>query len=157
MADYGTVVGYFRSQANAEAAISALKQAGFEPHQIGVAARSAQSTASPSSSSTAYKAGKTAGGAWESVKNFFGGNAAEPYAGEATKETFNDHVLTSEDYGSDDVHESFAGLSIPAEHARYFGHRLGTETEGGIVTVRPEGREEEAIGIIKANGGDIGD
>jgi hypothetical protein len=47
-----------------------------------------------SGSSTAYKAGKTAGGAWESVKNFFGGNAAEPYAGEATKETFNDHAFS---------------------------------------------------------------
>jgi uncharacterized protein (TIGR02271 family) len=156
MADYGTVVGYFPSQATAESAISALKQAGFHQNQIGVAARSAQTEAS-SGASTAYKAGKTAGGAWESVKNFFGGNAAEPYAGEATKETFNDHVLTPEDYGSDDVHESLAGLSVPAEHVRYFGHRLGTETEGGIVTVRPDGREEEAIGIIKANGGDIGD
>jgi uncharacterized protein (TIGR02271 family) len=156
MADYGTVVGYFPSQATAESAISALKQAGFHQNQIGVAARSAQTEAS-SGASTAYKAGKTAGGAWESVKNFFGGNAAEPYAGEATKEAFNDHVLTPEDYGSDDVHESLAGLSVPAEHARYFGHRLGTETEGGIVTVRPDGREEEAIGIIKANGGDIGD
>jgi uncharacterized protein (TIGR02271 family) len=110
-----------------------------------------------SGSSTAYKAGKTAGGAWESVKNFFGGNAAEPYAGEATKETFNDHVLTPEDYGSDDVHGSLAGLSVPAEHARYFGQRLGTGNEGAIVTVNAEGREEEAVGIIEANGGDIGD
>jgi uncharacterized protein (TIGR02271 family) len=156
MADYGTVVGYFPSQATAESAISALKQAGFQQHQIGVAARSAQAMAS-SEPSTAYKAGKTAGGAWESVKNFFGGNAAEPYAGESTKETFNDHVLTPQDYGSDDVHESLAGLSVPAEHARYFGHRLGTGNEGAIVTVSAEGREEEAIGIIEANGGDIGD
>jgi uncharacterized protein (TIGR02271 family) len=155
MADYGTVVGYFPSQATAESAISALKQAGFHQNQIGVAARSAQTEAS-SGSSTAYKAGKTAGGAWESVKNFFGGNDAEPYAGEATKETFNDQVLTPEDYGSDDVHESLAGMSVPAEHARYFGHRLGAGNEGAVVTVRAEGREEEAIGIIEANGGDIG-
>jgi uncharacterized protein (TIGR02271 family) len=151
MADYGTVVGYFPSQATAESAISALKQAGFQQNQIGVAARS-----DSSEPSTAYKAGKTAGGAWESVKNFFGGNAAEPYAGESTKETFNDHVLTPEDYGSDDVHESLAGLSVPAEHARYFGHRLGTGNEGAIVTVAAEGRKEEAIEIIEANGGDIG-
>jgi uncharacterized protein (TIGR02271 family) len=156
MAGYGTVVGYFPSQASAESAISALKQAGFQQNQIGVAARSAQGMAS-SGSSTAYKAGKTAGGAWESVKNFFGGNTAEPYAGEATKETFNDHILTPEDYGSDDVHESLAGLSVPAEHARYFGHRLGSANEGAIVTVNAEGREEEVIGIIEANGGDIGD
>jgi uncharacterized protein (TIGR02271 family) len=157
MAGYSTVVGYFPSQATAESAISALKQAGFHQNQIGVAARSAQERASSSDPSTGYKAGKTAGGAWESVKNFFGGNTAEPYAGEATKDTFNDHVLTPEDYGSDDVHESLAGLSVPAEHARYFGHRLGTSNEGAVVTVNAAGREQEAIGIIKENGGDIGD
>ena len=157
MAGYGTVVGYFPSQATAESAISALKQAGFQQNQIGVAARSAQSMASSADSSPPYKAGKTAGGAWDSVKNFFGGNAAEPYAGEATKETFNDHVLTPEDYGSEDVHESLAGLSVPAEHARYFGHRLGTGDEGAVVTVNAQGREQEAIEIIQENGGDIGD
>jgi uncharacterized protein (TIGR02271 family) len=157
MAGYRTVVGYFPSQATAESAISTLKQAGFQQNQIGVAARSDQAMASSSDSSPAYKAGKTAGGAWESIKNFFGANAAEPYAGEATKETFNDHVLTLEDYGSEDVHESLAGLSVPAEHARYFGHRLGTSNEGAVVTVNAEGREEEAIGIIQANGGDVGD
>jgi hypothetical protein len=94
MAAYETVVGYFPSQASAESAISELKHAGFKQDQIGVAARSAQAGASSSEGeTTAYKAGKTAGGAWESVKNFFGGNAAEPYVGEATKETFNDHVV----------------------------------------------------------------
>ncbi len=157
MADYGTVVGYFPSQVTAESAISALRQAGFQQNQIGVAARSAAAIAPSSDSSSTYKAGKAASGAWESVKNFFGGNAAEPYAGEATKETFDDHVLTPEDYGSEDVHDSLAGLSVPAEHARYFGHRLGTGNEGAVVTVNAEGRQEEAIGIIQANGGDIGE
>jgi uncharacterized protein (TIGR02271 family) len=157
MTGYGTVVGYFPSQATAESAINALKQAGFEQHQIGVAARSLQKRASSSSrSSTAYKAGKTAGGAWDSIKNFFGGNSVEPYAGEATKETFNDHVLTPEDYGADDVHDSLAGLSVPAERARYFGHRLGTGDEGAVVTVNAGAREREAIEIITATGGDVG-
>ena len=157
MADYGTVVGYFPSQATAESAISALKQAGFQQQQIGVAVRSAQPAAPSSDSTTAYKAGKATGGAWESVKNFFGGNSVEPYAGEATKETFNDHVLTSEDYATDDVDESLAGLSVPAERARYFGHRLGTGDEGAVVTVNAGSRDLEAIEIINANGGDIGD
>jgi uncharacterized protein (TIGR02271 family) len=157
MAGYGTVVGYFPSQASAESAINALKQAGFEQHQIGVATRSLQERASSSSgSSAAYNAGKTAGGAWDSIKNFFGGNAAEPYAGEATKETFNDHVLTPEDYGAEDVHASLAGLSVPGERARYFGHRLGAGTEGAVVTVNAGPREQEAIEVISANGGDIG-
>jgi hypothetical protein len=46
---------------------------------------------------------------------------------------------------------------VPADHARYFGHPLGSGNEGAIVTVRAEGREEEVIGIIEAHGGDIGD
>jgi uncharacterized protein (TIGR02271 family) len=163
MAHTGTVVGYFPSQATAESAINALKQAGFQQNQIGVAAQSAHAAASPSSAAdqssapAAYKAGQTAGGAWESIKNFFGGNAAEPYAGEASKETFNDRVVTSEDYGTDDLHHSLAGLSVPSEQARYFGHKFGTGTEGAIVTVNATGREEEAIEILEEAGADIGD
>ena len=162
MAGYGTVVGYFSSQAQTEAAINALKQAGFQQNQIGVAAQSAQGDSASSKgqlkkTNPAYKAGHAAGGAWESVKNFFGGNTAEPYAGESSKETFNDRVVTSEDYGSDDVHQSLARLSVPAEHARYFGHQLGKSDEGAVVTVTAQGREAEATGILKENGADIGD
>jgi uncharacterized protein (TIGR02271 family) len=155
MADYETVVGYFSSQAQAEAAISALKQAGFQQNQIGVAAQSAQAGAADTN--PAYKAGHAAGGAWESLKNFFSGNTAEPYAGEASKETFDDRVVASREYGSDDVHQSLAGLSVPAEHARYFGHRLGTSSEGAVVTVTAQGREAEVIEILEENGADIGE
>jgi uncharacterized protein (TIGR02271 family) len=163
MADYGTVVGYFPSQVQAEAAVNALKQAGFQQNQIGVVAQSSQagfatSKVQQTGTSQAYKAGQSAGGAWESVKNFFSGNTAEPYAGESSKETFNDRVVTPEDYGSDDVNHSLAGLSVPAEHARYFGHQLGTSDEGAIVTVTtPQGRGEEAKDILEENGADIGD
>jgi uncharacterized protein (TIGR02271 family) len=162
MADYGTVVGYFSSQVEAEAAVNALKQAGFQQNQIGVAAQSAHAGAASSEgqlagTNPAYKAGHAAGGAWESVKNFFSGNTAEPYAGESSRETFNDRVVTPEDYGSDDVNHSLAGLSVPAEHARYFGHQLGTSDEGAIVTVTAQGRETEAVEILEENGADIGD
>ena len=73
MADYETVVGYFSSQVQAEAAINALKQAGFQQDQIGVVAQtsqagSASSDAQQAGTSQAYKAGQSAGGAWESVK-----------------------------------------------------------------------------------------
>ena len=34
MTDYGTVVGYFSSQVQAEAAVNALKQAGFQQNQF---------------------------------------------------------------------------------------------------------------------------
>ena len=163
MAKYGTMVGYFSTQADAESAIKALKQAGFQQNQIGVAARSAQAglassrTAATPETGSAYKTGHTAGGAWESVKNFFAGGSVEPYAGEATKDTFNDGVIADENYASDDVHHSLAGLSVPAEHSRYFGHQLGAGEEGAVITVNAEGREEEALEILVDNGADVGD
>jgi uncharacterized protein (TIGR02271 family) len=163
MAKYGTVVGYFSTQAEAESAIKALKQAGFQQSRIGVAARSTQpglassTTAETTGNSSAYKAGHSAGGAWESVKSFFGGGSVEPYAGEATGDTLNDHVITDGDYASDDVHHSLAGLSVPAEQARYFGHQLGAGEDGAVITVNAEGREEEALEILEDNGADIGD
>ena len=163
MAKYGTVVGYFSTQADAESAIKALKQAGFQQNQIGAAARSAQSgiasstTAGTSKTSSAYDAGHTAGGAWESVKSFFAGGPVEPYAGEATKDTFNDGVITNGNYASNDVHHSLAGLSVPTEHARYFGHQLGAGEEGVVITVNAEGREQEALEILDDNGADVGD
>jgi uncharacterized protein (TIGR02271 family) len=163
MTQYGTAVGYFSTQAEAESAIKALKQAGFQQNQIGVAARSAQAadasstTKETTGASSAYNAGHSAGGAWESVKSFFTGGSAEPYAGEATKDSFNDRVITDENYGTDDVHHSLSGLSVSAEHARYFGHQLGTAEEGAVITVKAEGREEEALEILEDNGADIGE
>ena len=162
------VVGYFPTQATAESAISAFKHAGFQQSQIGVALQSAQAgmasaqtathtEGSHTEASPAYNAGHAAGGAWESVKNFFSGGTAEPYAGEATRETFNDHTITDDDYDAEDVHGSLSGLSVPSEHARYFGHRLGSAEEGAVLTIRADGREQEASDIIVQNGGDLGE
>jgi hypothetical protein len=66
-------------------------------------------------------------------------------------ETFNDHVLTPGDYGTEDVHGSLTGLEVPTEHARYFGHRLGTGTEGAVLTVKADECEAEAILLSYAN------
>lgn len=152
MADYKTIAAYFPSQASAETAIDQLKQAGFAHSQIGVAAADSDA-AEPS---TSYKAGQTAGSAWEKFKSLFEGPAAEPYAGEKTSSTFNDNVITPDpSYATEDLHGSLTGMSVPEEHTRYFGHRLGTG-EGAIVTVNAPGREAEAIAILEDNGGDLG-
>ena len=171
MADYNTVAAYFPSQSSAESAIVKLKEAGFSQSQLGVAAAGSQGvqdtdagthTASTrETQGTAYKTGHTAGSAWEKFKGLFEGNAAEPYAGESTRETFNDNVITPDpDYGTsgyeaEDVHGSLSGLAVPQEHSRYFGHRLGSG-EGAIVTVNAPGRDAEARQILEANGGDVG-
>ena len=154
MSDYQTAVAYFPSQASAEAAITDLKTAGFLPSQIGVAA----ATSPAGNSSTAYNAGKTAGSAWEKVKGFFSTDSAEPYAGERSGTTFNDNVIAPDPaYDSQDLHGSLSQLSVPDEHSRYFGHRLGRGEEGAVVTVNAPGREAEARNIMEEAGGDIGD
>lgn len=157
MADYQTVAAYFPSQSSAESAITRLKEAGFLQSQIGVAAAtSSNSMKDTDGGSTSYKAGHTAGSAWEKIKGMFEGNAAEPYAGEKTNETFNDNVITPDPaYDSEDLHGSLTGLSVPQEHTKYFGHRLGSG-EGAIVTVNAAGRQQEALDILESSGGDAG-
>ena len=156
MADYKTVAAYFPSHASAESAITKLKAAGFVESQIGLAAAGSDSLEATETGSTAYKAGHTAGSAWERFKGLFEGNAAEPYSGEKTAETFNDNVIAPDPaYATEDVHGSLTGLSVPQEHSRYFGHRLGSG-EGAIVTVYASGREAEALDILEESGGDVG-
>jgi uncharacterized protein (TIGR02271 family) len=156
MSQYSSVAAYFPSQASAESAISALKTAGFQQSEIGVAAAGA-SSASTTEGSTAYAAGQHAGNAWEKVKGFFSGNSAEPYAGEASRETFNDNVIAPEHVEAEDLHGSLTDLSVSGHHTRYFGHRLGSSGEGAVVTVNAAGREAEAREILAENGGDTGD
>jgi uncharacterized protein (TIGR02271 family) len=105
----------------------------------------------------AYNAGHKAGGAWDKVNAFFSGNSAEPYAGEASGDALNDNVIAPEHVESEDLHTSLTGMSVPNEHSRYFGHRLGTTNEGAVVTVNANGRETEAREILEENGGDIGE
>ena len=155
MADYKTVAAYFPSQSSAESAILKLKQAGFQQSQIGLATAGTATTADQSGS-TSYKAGHAAGNAWEKFKSMFEGNSAEPYAGETTKETFNDNVITPDPvYGSEDLHGSLADMSVAQEHSRYFGHRMANG-EGLLVTVNAAGREAEALEILEQSGGDVG-
>lgn len=161
MANYGTTVGYFKTQSAAEAAMSALKAAGFQQNQIGVAAASDANHDASSSSSTvgerAHEAGDKAAGMWDKVKSFFDGNeTVEPYAGETQKGTFNDNEITpSSNYSSEHVQHSLGGLDVSDEHSRYFSHLL-SKNQGAILTVSAPGREEEAANIIEESGGDVG-
>ena len=60
MSEYSTVAAYFPSDASAEAAMSALRAAGFRESQIGVAAASGP-TVGATDNSNAYSAGQRAG------------------------------------------------------------------------------------------------
>ncbi|HEY0797342.1 MAG TPA: YsnF/AvaK domain-containing protein [Acidisarcina sp.] len=168
-----TVVGYFESHSEAEAAIAALESAGFQAHEVGVAAHAGGFKGSDASS--AREGASTSGegtGLWDKVRNFFDGNVAEPYAGERTSGEGATQVITDEtagrgtysagtesngyeQYGADDFHGSLSGLDVSPEHSRYFGDKL--RNGGAVVTVSAGNRREEAIEILEDNGADVGE
>ena len=170
MASTGTVVGYFTSETQAEAAVSALKAAGFSSSQIGVALSTAGTDAGTSltdeSGSTSgsaashaagvgHAAGEKVASAWDRFKGFFEGNDVEPYAAERTTDTTRSHEITAGDYEHEDFSHSLSGMDVPSERSRYFGHRMGSQ-QGAVVTVTAAGREDEAEAILEKNGGDVG-
>ena len=139
------IVAFFRRQADALAAVSQLKDAGFTADQIGLAISRRDVTADPALNENTSVAGSYASpsegriapehrSTWEKLKDFFRGQE-ETYAGE--------------DYG-----EAFGHLSMTGERSRYYS--AGIARGGAVVTVRaPEGRIEEARKILTSNSGDL--
>lgn len=177
----GTVAGFFDSETKAKQAIDELTAAGFSKSQIGMALSSGTGTfgtslrnedddAATSVGSSAKNAARQAGAAgesvWNKVKDFFGGNEAEPYAGEQSGAPLSTREITDEPgygtgyedegYHSDAVHHSLSGLSVPHERASYLGGRLGSGDEGAVVTVTAGDRLDEAEAILERNGADLG-
>ena len=152
MAQNGTVAAYFSSMPAAQSAISALTEAGFSRSAIGLAAKQAGST---QGSETSGSDGQDTG-VWDKVKNFFSGDAAEPYSGETASSGDENRLLGGDTYGHEDVHGSLNGLELEEGRSKYFGHRFGGAGEGAIVTVRAQGQEAEAQRILEQAGGDVG-
>ena len=174
----GTVVAYFTSETQAEKAVSALKSAGFQSSQIGVALSSQGATGAgydasgtgttgydsgttgTTASSVGHAAGAKTASAWERFKNFFEGGDVEPHADEKTTDTTRSHEITAGSgygpaYGHEDFSDSLSGLDVGEDRSRYFGHRIGSQ-QGAVVTVSAAGREEEAEAVLEENGGDLG-
>ena len=165
-----TIVGYFEDSSKATQAVGALRDAGFTSAHIGMAHRGGSSTSS--ASSAASHAGAKVESTWDSIKNFFSGNEAEPYADErsrgdlATREITQDPTAPSDDssssarypgqYESSDVHSSLNGLDVPEDRSRYFGHRFGSNQNGAVVTVNAGDRATEAESILTRFGADLG-
>lgn len=148
----GTVAGYFANKAEAARAVEALKDAGFSSAHLGMA-----------------HYGSTDGtnadgpGVWDKIKNFFDGGASEPYADEKTQGQLATREITAnpaDDYASpygSDLHENLSGLDVPADRSRYFGHKMGSNDAGAVVTVNAGERYDEAATILTRFGGDIGE
>ena len=165
-----TVVGYFSSHAQAQQAVDALKEAGFNANQIGLAARGSSfgvdrattsSTDTSDKGSSAYRTGEHAGehvgGMWDKVKNFFeGGREHESDIDRATRDSYIAQAPYDE-FGQDDMRHSLSGLSVPEPNSRYFGHRFTSGSEGAVVTVSTADRQDEAAAILQQYEGDLGE
>ncbi len=166
-----TVVGYFSSHAKAQSAVDALKDAGFKASQIGLAARSSFAGADRSSTSStdssyattdsSYETSSTrrAGeheGMWEKIKNFFEGGSAHDSDSDRARDSYVNQEPYDE-FGPDDMRHSLAGLSVPEQNSRYFGHRFTNDAEGAVVTVSTADRQDEAAAILQQYDGDLGE
>ncbi len=164
-----TIVGYFEDYADAQRAVTSLQSAGFTSAHLGVASRAGSSYASGETGSSNYTSGQTGSsavntakdkteGAWDKFKNFFTGDAVEPYSDEKQSGDLASHEVTSGYQGGvSDFHETLQGMSVPEDQSKYFGHRFGSSENGTIVTVSAPGREEEARSILMKAGADLGD
>lgn len=164
----GTIAAYFDDNANARQAVEALQQAGFSSAHIGVARRAgsitetdAQGTMTSRSQAEDDNASLTT---WDKVKRWFSGSEAEPYADERTQGELATREITEapgdtraydENYNPDDLHGSFNALNVPAEHSRYFAHRLGKGQNSAVVTVNAGERRTAAQDILTRSGGDL--
>ena len=97
-----SVVAFFSTEAQAAEAISALKSAGFQAHQIGAAANAGSSSAGYGSTGSASGMGSTSGtgstshsnmsqkteGVWDKVKSFFEGDEGSSSYGQSTGSGF---------------------------------------------------------------------
>ncbi|HSU19721.1 MAG TPA: YsnF/AvaK domain-containing protein [Acidobacteriaceae bacterium] len=152
----GTLAGYFEKHSDAERAVDALREAGFDSAQIGVAHRGPHNT-------TSNQAGNKTEGAWEKVKHFFGLQGAEPYADEKSRGDLANREITATDdtAGSqvnydENFHENLTTLSVPEDRSRYMAHRFGSSNEGAVVTVNAGDRTAEAQEILTRYGADLG-
>jgi|tagenome__1003787_1003787.scaffolds.fasta_scaffold20940773_1 uncharacterized protein (TIGR02271 family) len=140
-----TVIGYFRTRAQAERTIEELRNAGFRSEQLGIAAHSdaigttETGTAAPTTSGHTSTAGQKAESMWDKIVHFFGGSTDD-----------------EQGYNSDEFRGSLEYAGVTRDRARYFEYQLGQSDSGALVTVSATGRENEAERIIERNGGDLG-
>ena len=148
-----TVVGFFPSEQNAEAALEALHAAGFTGDQIGVACRS----------ESAISVKKPQPGFWHRTRALFGGgsNPQDTRTGTAqplsTGQEANVETTGHYDLDAGDFRRTLTGLSLPDERSRYFGERFGSGEEGVLITVNAASRRSDAETILRTNGADLGE
>lgn len=156
-----TVAGIFRNREACQRAINALKQAGFDESQIGVAAqdRAEQATITKETGTQAAEGavgGATSGGLVGGLVGLLVGigSLAVPGVGPVIAGGVLASTLAGAGIGAvgGGVLGALVGLGIPETEAQYF--ETGFRAGGILLTVNASGKAAEAVRIIEQNGGD---
>ncbi len=159
MNDRTTVVAVFADRTQAQQAIEELRRAGFRDDQVGIMAGGESDYGTPASDASdtyAAEGGATGLAAGAGVGALWGlGIAAGilPAIGPAIAGGTLAAVLSSAAAGAAaaGLTGTLVGLGIPKEEAEYYESELRTGRI--ILTVRPEGRNTEAMAIMRRFGG----
>jgi uncharacterized protein (TIGR02271 family) len=158
-----TVVGLFDHQTQAEAAIQALKAAGFPERDIGVAMRDRTSQGELAEGTGTQAAEGAAGGAMGGgvvggVIGLLGGLGALaiPGLGPIFAAGWLGSTLAGAGIGAaaGGIIGGLVGLGIPENEARHFEE--GVKEGRVLVTVKAEGRAAEAAEILRRHDADLG-
>lgn len=155
---YSTVVGYFSSHEQADRALRALVNAGFNRSQISIAGRSRAEGFTVEDQRRSGAAGEPHESFWQKVKHFFEGDTSydtETRSAAGTQDLSGDYDYDY-DYDSSDFYQSLRGLSLPEEQSRYFNDRFSRDPNSVLLIVNAGGQRAQAESILEQNGGDVG-
>jgi uncharacterized protein (TIGR02271 family) len=155
-----TAVGVFEDRRQADQAVSELQNAGFRPDQIGVAMRhvdesgetSATSDATESHAGTGAMTGALAGLGLGALAGLGVLSGVIPVVGPAIAAGTLGVILSNAAAGAGiaGLAGALIGAGVPEEEAKYYH----SEFEAGrtIVTVKADGRYDEAMAIMRRHG-----
>ena len=157
MTDRSTVVGVFELRSEAEAAIYELQRAGFRDDQIGFIVRNEDAGTTVEDGNTTEKApGATTAALSGGIIGGVVGAAAAlliPGIGPAIAGGILVAVLGGAAIGAaaGGIVGALIGMGVPEEEAHYYEGEFHSGRT--LVTVRADGRQQEAIDILHRNGG----
>src|SRR2546421_12071692 len=157
MTDRSTVVGVFELRSEADAAIYELQRAGFRDDQIGFIVRNEDAGTTVEDGNTTEKApgATTAAVSGGIIGGVVGAVAALliPGLGPAIAGGILVTVLGGAAIGAaaGGIVGALVGMGVPEEDAHYYAGEFHSGRT--LVTVRADGRQQEAINILHHNGG----
>jgi hypothetical protein len=159
MQQHSTVVGVFEKRTQAEGAIRDLQSAGFRDEQIGFIVRTNSAdeglpetiehgTEAASGAAAGAVSGGILGGVIGAVASLLIPGLGPAIAGGILIATIGGVVIGAATGG---IFGALIGLGVPEEEARYYEGEF--QSGHTLVTVRADGRQQEASNILYLNGG----